>query len=225
MSKISIIVVEDHPLFQQGVIDTLSIEPTFEVIGSATNGDEGLAMILEQKPDIAILDVNLPGKNGQQIANEVTMAKCHTRIILMTAFASEDQMIHAAIAGVHGFCSKDILPDELIGMINKVASGSYAMKSNIMSPAEFTVWLNEQLQQYTKVYSDPGNPLHPLSYRELEVLNMIIEGKSNKEIGKALGLSEQTIKNYVTSIFRKFGVEDRTQAVIYAMKKGWVKIL
>lgn len=225
MAKISIVVVEDHPLFRQGVIDTLSFDPDFDVIGDSTNGDDGLDLILALQPDIAILDVNMPGKNGQQITNEVTGSKSVTKVILMTAFATEDQMIHAAIAGAHGFCSKDILPEELMDLVRTVYKGGYSMNSRLMTDTEFKLWLSEQLTHYSKVYSDPGNPLHPLSDRELEVLNMIVDGKSNKEIGNALSLSEQTIKNHVTSIFRKFGVEDRTQAVIYAMKMGWVKII
>jgi DNA-binding NarL/FixJ family response regulator len=110
-------------------------------------------------------------------------------------------------------------------LVRTVYKGGYSMNSRLMTEMEFKLWLSEQLTHYSKVYSDPGNPLHPLSDRELEVLNMIVDGKSNKEIGNALSLSEQTIKNHVTSIFRKFGVEDRTQAVIYAMKMGWVKII
>ena len=134
-------------------------------------------------------------------------------------------MLHAAIAGARGFCSKDIMPDELLNVVENVIEGRYVMLESIMEPPNFKTWLSSHLLQYSKVYSDPGNPLHPLSDREHEVLQLITEGKNNKEIAFAIKLSEQTVKNHITSIFRKFGVEDRTQAVIYAVKKGWIKIL
>lgn len=225
MGKANIVVIEDHPLFRQGVVDTLSLNPEFTVIGEAGNGNDGLRLIQTLQPDIVVCDINMPGKNGQQVTNEVVQHKGHSRIVLMTAFASEDQMLHAAIAGARGFCSKDILPDDLLALVGQVADGKYVMNDQPMNEAEFKTWLSASLMHFSKVYSDPGNPLHPLSERELDVLHQIVEGKNNKEIAFAIKLSEQTVKNHITSIFRKFGVEDRTQAVIYAVKKGWIKIL
>ena len=225
MSTTNIVVIEDHPLFRQGLVDTLSLNHDFVVVGQASNGTEGFKMIQQLQPDIVVCDINMPGKNGQQVTNEVTQNKGSSRVILMTAFASEDQMLHAAIAGARGFCSKDILPDELLALVENVRGGKYVMSDKVMSEPEFKTWLSGSLLQYSKVYSDPGNPLHPLSDRELEVLHLIVEGKNNKEIAFEIKLSEQTVKNHITSIYRKFGVEDRTQAVIYAVKKGWVKIL
>ena len=98
------------------------------------------------------------------------------------------------------------------------------MGQQVMTKLEFEGWLARQLDSARRSYSEPGSPFHPLSDREMEVLELVVEGKSNKEIAAQLGISHQTVKNHITSILRKFGVEDRTQAVVYALKRGWVKL-
>lgn len=224
MEEITLVIVDDHPLFRQGVADALSIDPRLKVIGQASHGQKGLEMILTQRPTIAVVDVNLPGMNGQQITHEVTTERVPTRVILMTAYDDGEQMLHAAIAGAAAFCSKDIQPDELTKIIFHVAAGKYFMGRQAMTKVEFEIWLGRQLDSARRSYSEPGSPFHPLSDREMEVLALVVEGKSNKEIAAMLGISHQTVKNHITSILRKFGVEDRTQAVVYALKRGWVKL-
>jgi DNA-binding NarL/FixJ family response regulator len=224
MREITIVVVDDHPLFRQGVADALSLSPRIRVIGQASHGVQGLEMILSLRPDIAIVDVNLPGMNGQQITHEVTSERIATRVILMTAYDDGEQMLHAAIAGASGYCTKDIQPEHLTELILNVSEGKYVMAGEVMSEKNFAHWLQLQLESARRSYSEPGSPFHPLSEREMEVLNLVVEGKSNKEIAALLGISHQTVKNHITSILRKFGVEDRTQAVVYALKRGWVKL-
>ena len=224
MEQITVVVVDDHPLFRQGVADALSIDTRLNVIGQAAHGEKGLEMILSLRPAVAVVDVNLPGINGQQITHEVTSERFPTRIILMTAYDDGEQKLHAALAGAFGFTSKDIQPDMLTQMVIDVANGNYVMGGQSMNAKEFEVWLNRQLESVRRSYSEPGSPFHPLSDREMEVLVRVVEGKSNKEIASLLGISHQTVKNHITSILRKFGVEDRTQAVVYALKRGWVKL-
>ncbi len=224
MREITIVVVDDHPLFRQGVADALSLSPRIRVVGQASHGVQGLEMILSLRPDLAIVDVNLPGMNGQQITHEVTSERINTRVILMTAYDDGEQMLHAAIAGASGYCTKDIQPDHLTELILNVGEGKYVMAGEVMSEKSFAAWLQLQLESARRSYSEPGSPFHPLSEREMEVLNLVVEGKSNKEIASLLGISHQTVKNHITSILRKFGVEDRTQAVVYALKRGWVKL-
>ncbi len=224
MKEITIVVVDDHPLFRQGVADALSLSPRIRVIGQASHGVQGLEMILSLRPDLAIVDVNLPGMNGQQITHEVTSERISTRVILMTAYDDGEQMLHAAIAGASGYCTKDIQPEHLTELILNVSEGKYVMAGEVMSEKNFAHWLQLQLESARRSYSEPGSPFHPLSEREMEVLNLVVEGKSNKEIAALLGISHQTVKNHITSILRKFGVEDRTQAVVYALKRGWVKL-
>lgn len=224
MDQITLVVIDDHPLFRQGVADALSLSPRVRVVGQASDGKDGLEMILSLRPDIAIVDVNLPGMNGQQITHEVTTERIPTRVILMTAYDDGEQMLHAAIAGAAGYCTKDIQPDRLTELIFRIMEGNYVMADEVMGEKDFAHWLERQLDSARRSYSEPGSPFHPLSDREMEVLTLVVEGKSNKEIASQLGISHQTVKNHITSILRKFGVEDRTQAVVYALKRGWVKL-
>ncbi len=224
MNPITIVVIDDHPLFRKGIVDALSLEAGFSVIGQASNGDSGLEMILKMKPDIAIVDVNMPGLNGQQITHEVTSEKINTRVIMMTAYDDEEQMLHAAIAGAASYFSKDIQPERLNDVVKMVVNGKYVMGGEVMTRHEFSLWLNGQLETARRSYSEPGSPFHPLSDREMEVLVSIVDGMSNKEIASLLGISHQTVKNHITSILRKFNVDDRTQAVVFALKRGWVKL-
>jgi DNA-binding NarL/FixJ family response regulator len=181
-------------------------------------------LIRDLEPDIAVLDVNLPEMNGQQITHQVNQEKLPTRILLLTGYDDVEQAIHAAHAGAFAYCAKDIQPQGLVSVIREVANGKYVIGGNVFTRRELDEWLESQMEGARRSYSEPGSPFHPLSDREMEVLSCVVRGMSNKEIAGLLGISHQTVKNHVTSILRKFGVEDRTQAVVYALKRGWVKL-
>ena len=224
MNDITLLIVDDHPLFRQGVVDALSFEQGFRVVGQAADGKHALELIRDLDPDVAVLDVNLPDINGQQITHLVTQEKLRTRILLLTGYDDNEQALHAAHAGAAAYCAKDIQPQKLAGVIREVVNGNYVMSGNVLTRSEFDDWMSAQMEGSRRSYSEPGSPYHPLSDREMEVLSCVVKGMSNKEIAGLLGISHQTVKNHVTSILRKFGVEDRTQAVVYALKRGWVKL-
>ena len=224
MKKITLLIVDDHPLFRQGVVDALTLEPDLKVVGQSASGSDALELIRSLKPAVAVLDVNLPGLNGQQITHQVTQEKLSTRILLVTGYDDIEQALHAALAGAAAYCSKNIEPQNLIQIIREAADGKFIFGSRILNSRELDGWINEQMKDARRSYSEPGSPFHPLSEREMEVLECVVKGKSNKEIAGLLGISHQTVKNHVTSILRKFGVEDRTQAVVYALKHGWVQL-
>ena len=224
MNQITLLIVDDHPLFRQGVVDALSLEPDMRIVAQSATGDDALEMIRTKKPTIAVMDVNMPGKNGQQITHQVTQDRLPTRIILMTGYDDVEQAIHAALAGAHGYCSKDIQPQSLSRIIREVAEGKYVFDNNVFTRRELELWVEDRIEGARRSYSEPGTPFHPLSDREMEVLACVVRGMSNKEIATLLGISHQTVKNHVTAILRKFGVEDRTQAVVYALKRGWVTL-
>src|SRR5512138_109273 len=224
MNKITLLVIDDHPLFRQGVTDAVSLEADMKVLGQASAGAQGLDMIRLLSPAVVLLDVNLPGMNGQQITHQVTQDKLPVRIVLMTGYDDIEQALHAAMAGAAAFCSKDVEPKSLIRIIRDVAEGKFVFGGQIMNQRELQVWIEQQIEGARRSYSEPGSPFHPLSEREMEVLECVVQGMSNKEIAGLLGISHQTVKNHVTSILRKFGVEDRTQAVVYALKHGWVQL-
>lgn len=224
MKQITLIVVDDHPLFRQGVVDALSLEPDMNVVAQAANGEEGLNLIRTLRPTVAVLDVNMPGMNGQQITHQVTQERLPTRVFLMTGYDDVEQAIHAVLAGAAAYCSKDLQPQNLPRIIREVADGKYVVDGKVFNRRELENWLEEQMEGARRSYSEPGSPFHPLSEREMEVLACVVRGLSNKEIAGILGISHQTVKNHVTAILRKFGVEDRTQAVVYALKRGWVTL-
>jgi DNA-binding NarL/FixJ family response regulator len=224
MKEITVVVVDDHPLFRQGVVETLSMERDIEVIGEASNGEEALAILRALRPDIAILDINLPGINGQQVTRQLISEKISTQAILLTGYDDIEQAIHSMRAGANAYCSKDVQPKHLMTVIREVANGKYVIGYDVFDLEGLETWLREKLGQTNRSYSDPGEPFHPLSGREMEVLACVTQGMSNKEIAGMLGISHQTVKNHVTAILRKLGVEDRTQAAVYALRHGWVRL-
>lgn len=224
MKEITLIVADDHPLFRQGVVDALSLEKDFRILAQAANGEEAINQIRALKPLVAVLDVNMPEMNGQQVTHQVTSDHLPTRVVLLTGYDDIEQAIHAVLAGAAGYCAKEIEPEVLSSTIRAVAEGKFAIAGNIFNRRELDTWIDEQMEGARKSYSEPGSPFHPLSDREMEVLSCVVRGMSNKEIANLLGISHQTVKNHVTSILRKFSVEDRTQAVVYALKRGWVKL-
>ncbi len=224
MKEITLIVVDDHPLFRQGVVDALSLEKDFKILAQASDGKEAISLIRTLKPMVAVVDVNMPGMNGQQVTHQVTSENLATRIVLLTGYDDTEQAIHAVLAGAVGYCAKDIEPEVLARTIRAVSEGKYAIAGHIFNRRDLDQWIDDQMDGARRSYSEPGSPFHPLSDREMEVLSCVVRGMSNKEIAGLLGISHQTVKNHVTSILRKFGVEDRTQAVVYALRRGWVKL-
>ena len=224
MKEITLIIADDHPLFRQGVVDALSLEKDFKIVAQASDGKEAITLIRSLNPMVAIVDINMPGLNGQQVTHQVTSEHLSTRVVLLTGYDDVEQAIHAVLAGAVGYCAKEIQPEVLARTVRAVAEGKYAIAGNIFNRRDLDRWIDEQMDGARRSYSEPGSPFHPLSDREMEVLSCVVRGMSNKEIAGLLGISHQTVKNHVTSILRKFGVEDRTQAVVYALRRGWVKL-
>ncbi len=224
MEKIKVVVVDDHPIFRQGVVDSFSLESDIEVVGEAETGERAIEIIRHIRPDVTILDVNLPGMNGQQITRQIVSEKLPTRVILLTAYDDLEQVIHAMRVGAYAYSAKDVSPELLVEIIRAVSEGYFYIEGKKMDAVGVTSWLESKMDSGHKAYSDPGEPFYPLSSREMEVLGCITQGLSNKEIAVKLGISHQTVKNHVTAILRKLNVEDRTQAAVYALKRGWMRL-
>jgi two-component system response regulator DegU len=224
MDSIRIVVVDDHPLFRQGVIDTISLETDLVVAGEATNGEDALEIIRSLNPDVAIIDVNLPGMNGQQVVQNLVNEKSTTRTMLLTAYDDAEQKLHAMKVGAFGYCVKDVQPEVLAQHIREIFSGMYVIGNEVMNASQLEKWLEPDRDDEASYYKEFSEPYEPLSRREMEVLGELTKGMSNKEIATSLGISHQTVKNHVTSILRKLDVDDRTQATLYALRRGWVRL-
>ena len=224
MGKIRIVIVDDHPLFRQGVADTLSLEPDFDVIAAASSGEDGYQLIRELLPDVAVIDVNLPGMNGQKITRQLSEEKVGTRVLLLTAYDDTEQKVHAMRSGAAAYCTKDVRPEALVQAIRIIASGGFMLDDRIMNRSQVHDYIVSNGEMRVRLNSDGREQLQALSLREMEVLSCITQGLSNKEIAHHLGISQQTVKNHVTSILKKLDVEDRTQAAIFALRRGWVQL-
>ena len=224
MDKITVIIVDDHPIFRQGVADSFTLEPDIEVIAQAESGEEGLQLIHSLQPRVAILDINLPGMNGQQITRQIIAEKLSTRVILLTAYAETGQKIQGMQQGAAAFCTKDIQPDLLASVVRLVAQGKYWIDNRQFEANDIRKILDKGLAEELLETFEVGRVTEPLSTREMEILTCITRGMSNKEIATKLGISHQTVKNHVTAILHKLGVNDRTQATILAIQYGWVRL-
>ncbi|MBP7687939.1 MAG: response regulator transcription factor [Thermoflexales bacterium] len=225
MTKITILIVDDHQIFRQGLRDSLSLDDGIEVVGEAPDGETALQLAVQLKPQVVITDVNLPGLNGLQVAQRLRREAPDTYTLILTAYDDEEQLFHAVRAGAHGFFSKDISPQHILSAVRDIVAGKYVMGNKVMEEEEVTPWVIKASERYAPIFGDEvQEAFMPLSPREMEIVQYITRGLSNKLIAHKLGISHQTVKNHMTSILRKLDVEDRTQAAIYALRHGWVRL-
>lgn len=223
--KINVVVVEDHPLFRQGLEKALGMVEDIALVGHAENGGDGLKQADALSPDVVLLDVNLPDQNGHQVARKLTASRPDIAVVMLTAYHDIHQELFAMRSGASAYCPKDINPDELVAVIRDVVAGYYVVEGKRLDQAGLEKWIHEKLDAATGPYTeDAEHHFIPLSPRETEILRSVTSGMSNKEIASDLGISQQTVKNHMTSILRKLNVEDRTQAAVKALRYGWVRL-
>jgi DNA-binding NarL/FixJ family response regulator len=225
MEKIGIIIVDDHPLFREGVRNVLDSEEDIEVLAEGTSGDQAMQLLQDLEPSVAVIDVNLPNMNGMQVTRQVQSKRLDTAIVLVTAYDDVEQVLHAFRAGAAAYCSKDVEAGKLVDVIRHVARGFYVVGDQVYDSAGLEQWLARGVETVRRPHLDGDvEAFTPLSPREMEILQYVTRGMSNKEIAARLGISHQTVKNHMTSILHKLDVEDRTQAAVYALRHGWVRL-
>jgi DNA-binding NarL/FixJ family response regulator len=226
VNAIRIMIVEDHPLFGQGLRRVLEGEEDFRVVVEVDDGADCIDRALELQPDVILMDINLPGKNGLQATREIKSSPIGSAIgiIILTAYHDDEQLFHALRAGAAAYYPKDVMPSELIPAIRAVAENNYVIGEEVMNRPQVARWMIRQFEELAIFGESPDEMFMPLSPREMEILQYITRGASNKEIAYSLGISRQTVKNHMSAILRKLAVNDRTQAAVLALRRGWVRL-
>ncbi len=216
VDKVKIVIADDHAIVREGIKNLVELSDQFEVVGLAENGKDALAICKSEKPDILLLDISMPSMSGIETMKRLLKAKLKTKVIALTIHDEKAYLVETLSLGVKGYVLKDAGSDILLEAIREVADGKeYVYPS-----------MRKYLDQKTKkmILSGKTDVFDLLTSRELEVIKYLAEGKSNKDISDSLYISEKTVKNHISNIFKKLGVNDRTSAAMYAVKKGIIKI-
>lgn len=204
---IRILVADDHPLFREGVVHSLASEPDLAIVGQATTGEEALRLARDLLPDVVLLDIAMPGWGGLTTAEKITTACPAARIVMLTVFEDEDKLLAAFKAGARGYVLKGVSARELANVVRSAASGDVYVSPSLA--AGILVALTR---------GRAADPLEELTEKELEILKLVGEGLTNREIGQRVHLAEKTIKHYISNILQKLQVRSRVEAALLAAR-------
>lgn len=215
MDRIKIIIIEDHVLTRIGLKTALEESSTLEIIGESEYGEIGVDLTKKLEPDVVIMDLGLPNMNGIEATKLIKQYNSNIKVLILTSHDSEKEILGALGAGADAYCMKDINPTKLIPVIKSIAQGG--------------VWLDPVIAKI--VLANSLNPTciknrtissSPLTDREIQVLQLLADGMNNLEIATKLSLSQHTVKSHMCNILQKLSVDDRTQAIVRAMRSGWI---
>jgi len=204
MAEIRLLLVDDHPVVRRGLRGYLELEADFTVVGEAGDGEEALRAIAETRPDVVLLDLKMPGLDGQGVLDRLDQDG--PRVLVLTSATDAERVPNAIAAGAAGFVYKDIDPDALASAIRTVHAGQL-----LLSPVAMRGLMNG---------NGSSSSAPSLTPRESQVLGLIAKGQTNRQIARALGVSEKTVKTHVTNLLRRIGAADRTQAALWAVRHG-----
>ena len=214
MSNIRILIVDDHAIVREGLRTLITSEPGMELVGEAANGNEAVQKALALNPDVILMDLVMPGKDGLEAIKEIRQANSQARILVLTSFAEDDKVFPAVKAGALGYLLKDTMPGELLDAIRKTHNGIPSLDSSVALKLmrEFREPLREVVTE------------EQLTERELQILKLVARGMPNQKIANELFLSEWTVRTHVSDILAKLHLTNRTQATLYALRKGIVEL-
>jgi DNA-binding NarL/FixJ family response regulator len=218
MDTIKLLIVDDHPIYRQGLARLFQQEPGFKCVGTAADGVEAVKLCKELKPDIVLMDVNMPRLNGRQATKEIRKQCPNINIIMLSTFEYEAYVLDSLRAGASAYILKTEPFEKIVSAIRLVHGGGSVLDTKAA---------DKLVRHLQNGEADPGKEnsnVDVLNRRELEILNLTATGLSNKGIGEKLGLTERTVQTYLFTIFGKLGANSRTQAVIYALREGWIDI-
>lgn len=208
---ITILLVDDHAIVRQGVCAFLDTQPDLKVIAEADSGEMAVRLAAELAPDVALMDLMMPGMDGVEATRRVKQTSPRTQVVVLTSYHQDEHIFPAIRAGALSYLLKDVSPVELANAVRKAAVGEAMLHPQVAARV---------VQEIHGAQRDPINPFIELSDRELEVLRLVADGRSNANIAAALTISEKTVKSHVSNILSKLHVQDRTQAAVYAWREG-----
>lgn len=204
--SIRVLCVDDHRLMREGIVRIVGLDPDVRVVAEASNGKEAVEQFLKHRPDVTLMDLQLPKMSGLEAIRAIRNADPDARIVVLTMYQGDEDIYRALQAGALGYVQKDSVPEDLLTVIREAHAGRQAIPSDIAA----------------KLAARSGQS--PLTTREMQVLQLLKTGKRNKEIAAELGISEDTTRTHIKSIFSKFNVHDRTAALSEAIRRGIVHI-
>ena len=208
---VRIVIADDHRLVREGLRRLLELQPEFTVVGEAADGVEALQQVKDLKPDVLLLDVAMPRLNGLDVARQLGRTLEEVRTVLLTASIEPEEAVRALRLGVRGIVMKDSAAQTLYKCIRAIMNGEYWVAHDRVND------LLHSLREVERASSQEAPPASRLTQRELQVISAIIDGATNRDIGKSLGLSEQTVKNHLSNIYDKLGVSSRLELALYAV--------
>jgi DNA-binding NarL/FixJ family response regulator len=226
MEMIRVIIIDEQPLFRQGICYTLEQMGDCAILGTCTDAAEVLELVRTGNPDVAIIDAGLTATDALEIARQMRHLAPRMAIIILTPSEDEERLFQAIKVGAAAYYARNITPEELTDAVRRVSRGEYLINDDVLSKPQLASRVLKSFRELAVEEEDTATKdlYSPLSGREVEILDYIARGNSNKEIAKSLKISDQTVKNHITSILKKLSVNDRTAAVVHALRHGWIKM-
>lgn len=208
---IRVVLADDHAVVRKGIREFLEEDPAIRIVAEASDGEEAIALVAREKPDVAVFDIQMPKLNGIEATRRVKKEFPHTRVLMLTAYDDDPYIFAALQAGANGYLLKTARSDELVHAVHAIAAGESALSPSVTK---------KLVARATS--SSPGEVIEPLTEREMEILRFAAKGLGNKQIGAALSISDRTVQGHLANIYAKLHVSTRTEAVMFAVREKWI---